>query len=76
VGTAEFLSESSAAGKRSWQWCRGRQIETMSQINQALVTTFDVAELASVLARDLPRLGIECCYWLCTEITRATAEQR
>jgi len=41
---------------------RARQIETMSQINQALVTTFDVAELAGVLARDLPRLGINCCY--------------
>ncbi len=41
---------------------RARQIEALRQINQALVTTFDVAELADVLAQDLPSLGIECCY--------------
>jgi signal transduction histidine kinase/DNA-binding LacI/PurR family transcriptional regulator/AraC-like DNA-binding protein/DNA-binding response OmpR family regulator len=41
---------------------RTRQIQTLRQISQALVTTFDIAELAEVLARDLPRLGIECCY--------------
>ena len=41
---------------------RTRQIQTLRQISQALVTTFDVAELADVLARDLPKLGIECCY--------------
>jgi hypothetical protein len=41
---------------------RTRQTQTLRQISRALVTTFDVAELADVLARDLPDLGIECCY--------------
>jgi signal transduction histidine kinase/DNA-binding LacI/PurR family transcriptional regulator/AraC-like DNA-binding protein/DNA-binding response OmpR family regulator len=41
---------------------RTRQTQTLQQISRALVTTFDVAELADVLARGLPELGIECCY--------------
>jgi signal transduction histidine kinase/DNA-binding LacI/PurR family transcriptional regulator/AraC-like DNA-binding protein len=51
------------------QWARGRemvrrtrQIQALHQISQALVSAFDVAELAGVLARDLPKLGIGCCY--------------
>ncbi len=45
------------------RWCsRTRQTQNLRQISRALVTTFDVAELADVLARDLPELGIECCY--------------
>jgi DNA-binding LacI/PurR family transcriptional regulator/signal transduction histidine kinase len=30
--------------------------------SQILTTTFDVAELMDVVARELPRLGIKCCY--------------
>jgi signal transduction histidine kinase/DNA-binding LacI/PurR family transcriptional regulator/AraC-like DNA-binding protein/DNA-binding response OmpR family regulator len=41
---------------------RARQMQTLRQISRTLVTTFDVAELAEVLARDLPGLGIACCY--------------
>ena len=41
---------------------RTRQTQTLRQISQSLVATFDVAELTSVLARDLPKLGIKCCY--------------
>lgn len=39
-----------------------RQDQPLRQISRALVTTFDVTEVADVLARDLPGLGIECCY--------------
>jgi signal transduction histidine kinase/FixJ family two-component response regulator len=39
-----------------------RQTQTLRQISQSLVAAFDVAELADTLARDLPSLGIECCY--------------
>jgi len=41
---------------------RTQQTQTLRQISRALVTTFDVSELASVLAQDLPKLGIERCY--------------
>jgi signal transduction histidine kinase/DNA-binding LacI/PurR family transcriptional regulator/AraC-like DNA-binding protein/DNA-binding response OmpR family regulator len=41
---------------------RTGQTQALQQISRALVTTFDVAELADVLARDLPALGIKCCY--------------
>jgi signal transduction histidine kinase len=30
--------------------------------SQTLTTTFDVAELVDVVAQELPRLGIKCCY--------------
>jgi signal transduction histidine kinase/AraC-like DNA-binding protein len=40
---------------------RASQTQTLRQISRALVTTFDVAELADVVAQDLPKLGIEYC---------------
>ena len=39
-----------------------RQVQVLSDISQALITTFDVNELMEVLARDLPQLGITGCY--------------
>ena len=35
-----------------------QQVETLSDITQSLITTFDVAGLMDVLARNLPQLGI------------------
>lgn len=39
-----------------------RQSETLREIGQALITTFDVDRLADVLAERLPALGIASCY--------------
>ncbi|MBN1217992.1 MAG: substrate-binding domain-containing protein [Anaerolineae bacterium] len=39
-----------------------RQAQTLREIGQALMTTFDVTESVEVLAQDLPRLGIPSCY--------------
>ena len=39
-----------------------RQAETLREIGQALITTFDVDKLADVLAERLPALGIASCY--------------
>ncbi len=39
-----------------------RQVQILSDISQALITTFDVNGLMEVLARDLPQLGIPSCY--------------
>jgi signal transduction histidine kinase/DNA-binding LacI/PurR family transcriptional regulator/AraC-like DNA-binding protein/DNA-binding LytR/AlgR family response regulator len=39
-----------------------RQVQVLSDISQALITTFDINELMEVLARDLPLLGIPGCY--------------
>ncbi len=39
-----------------------RQVQVLSEISQALITTFDINELMEVLARDLPQLEIPGCY--------------
>ncbi len=38
------------------------QAETLREIGQALITTFDLTELMNVIAQELPRVGIETCY--------------
>ncbi len=38
------------------------QAETLREIGQALITTFDVNQLADTLAEQLPQLGIISCY--------------
>ena len=40
------------------QWQTERQTALLQEIGQALITTFDIAKLADVLAESLPRLGI------------------
>ncbi len=51
------------------QWAQARQsaketeqASALRRIGQSLITTFDVAELMDVLARELPRLGFPSCY--------------
>jgi signal transduction histidine kinase/AraC-like DNA-binding protein len=44
------------------QWQAERQTALLQQIGQALITTFDIAKLADVLADSLPRLGIGSAY--------------
>ena len=39
-----------------------RQVETLSDITQSLITTFDINGLMDLLARDLPQLGIPSGY--------------
>ncbi|MBN1888997.1 MAG: helix-turn-helix domain-containing protein [Thermoflexales bacterium] len=39
-----------------------RRTQTLYEIGQALITSFDVEELANLLARELPRLDIPACY--------------
>jgi signal transduction histidine kinase/DNA-binding LacI/PurR family transcriptional regulator len=39
-----------------------QQAQTLREIEEALITTFDVDELMDVLAEGLPRLGIPSCY--------------
>ncbi len=44
------------------QWQAERQTALLQEIGQALITTFDIAKLADVLAESLPRLGIASGY--------------
>jgi signal transduction histidine kinase/AraC-like DNA-binding protein/CheY-like chemotaxis protein len=44
------------------QWQSERQTALLQEIGQALITTFDIAKLADVLAESLPRLGIASAY--------------
>jgi signal transduction histidine kinase/DNA-binding LacI/PurR family transcriptional regulator/DNA-binding response OmpR family regulator/AraC-like DNA-binding protein len=62
-GQARVLIGEAAQRARGHQMVRrASQAQALRHISQALVTTFDVAELADVLARGLPGLGIDCCY--------------
>ena len=49
-----------AETRRAWQakW----QAQTLREISQALITTFDMGDLMNVLADRLPRLDIPSCY--------------
>ena len=49
-----------AQGRR--QLAAASQVQTLNDITQSLITTFDVNGLLDVLARDLPQLGIPACY--------------
>ena len=46
--------------QRAWQ--AKREAQTLREISQALITTFDMGELMNVLADRLPSLGIPGCY--------------
>jgi signal transduction histidine kinase len=39
-----------------------QQAETLRDISQTLVTTFNVGQLMDVVAQELPRLGVKSCY--------------
>ena len=52
-----------------------RQSEALREIGQALITTFDVARLADVLAERLPALGIASCYLSLYENPALSLEQ-
>ena len=39
-----------------------QQAQTLRELSQSLITTFDIAGLMDVLAEGLPRLGIPSCY--------------
>lgn len=51
-----------------------RQVETLSDITQSLITTFDIEGLMDLLARDLPQLGIPSGYLALYEDPRSPAE--
>ena len=62
-GQARVLIGEAAQRARGHQMVeRATHDQLLREISRALVTTFDVTELAEVLVRHLPRLGIECCY--------------
>jgi signal transduction histidine kinase/DNA-binding LacI/PurR family transcriptional regulator/AraC-like DNA-binding protein/CheY-like chemotaxis protein len=52
-----------------------RQSATLSEIGQALITTFDIDTLADVLAERLPLIGIKSCYLALYENPAAPLEQ-
>jgi DNA-binding LacI/PurR family transcriptional regulator/anti-anti-sigma regulatory factor len=51
-----------------------QQAQTLREIGQTLITTFDVGELMNELAEHLPRLGIFTCYLSLYENPDAPAE--
>jgi len=64
------------------QWARasqsfqeGQQAQTLREIGQALITTFDVTELVDGMARELPQLGILSCYLSLYEGQEVPAER-
>jgi methyl-accepting chemotaxis protein/DNA-binding LacI/PurR family transcriptional regulator len=57
-----FLGEA-ALRQQAQQRARAEAQEVqLRQLGEGLITTFNVAELMDLIARDLPKLGIDCCY--------------
>jgi signal transduction histidine kinase/DNA-binding LacI/PurR family transcriptional regulator/AraC-like DNA-binding protein len=62
-GQARVLIGQAAQRVQAYKaWQADRQSATLREIGQALITTFDVDKLADVLARQLPRIGIDSCF--------------
>ncbi|MBN1217991.1 MAG: substrate-binding domain-containing protein [Anaerolineae bacterium] len=60
---ARLMISETAQRAEAYQTLRAAQrTQRLREIGQALITTFDVTELMDILARELPQLGIECCY--------------
>ncbi len=69
VGQARVLvSEAEKRTQSYWKWQAERQAENLREANRALLTTFDVHQLADVLAERLPGLGIPSAYLALYEI--------
>ena len=48
---------------QAYQRLRAEQLSSiLGEISEMLMTTFDLAELMDLIARELPRLGIPSCY--------------
>lgn len=62
-GQARVLIGEAAQRVQAYKaWQHERQSATLREIGQALITTFDVDKLTDVLARQLPRIGIDSCF--------------
>jgi signal transduction histidine kinase/DNA-binding LacI/PurR family transcriptional regulator len=55
-------------------WQKTRQARLLGEIEEDLITTFDVARLADLLVEKLPHLGIPSCYLSLYENAAAPAE--
>ncbi len=63
MGQVRVLIGDTAQRAQAYQQLQAeRQAETLREIGQALITTFDVDKLADMLAERLPALGIASCY--------------
>jgi len=75
-GQARVLIGETAQRAQAYQQLQAeRQSETLREIGQALITTFDVDKLADVLAERLPKLGIASCYLALYENPASSLEQ-
>ncbi|HEU5101256.1 MAG TPA: substrate-binding domain-containing protein, partial [Roseiflexaceae bacterium] len=69
VGETELRTEK----RQAWQ--DQLRAAAFRRLGQALITTFDVAKLMDVVARELPLLGIQRCYLALYENPQAPTEQ-
>ncbi len=57
-----IVSEAAQRAQAYWQWQAERQTENLREINQALLTAFEIQQLTDVLVERLPGLGIPSAY--------------
>lgn len=76
LGQARVLIGETAQRAQAYQQLQAeRQSETLREIGQALITTFEVGKLADVLAERLPTIGIASCYLSLYENPAQSLEQ-
>jgi sigma-B regulation protein RsbU (phosphoserine phosphatase) len=68
------VTETALRAKARAQLQAAQQAQVLREIGAALITTFDVEELMSVLTEGLPRLGIPSCYLSLYENPQEPAE--
>ncbi len=69
-----LVSEMAQLAQARGELQAAQQTQTLREIGQTLITTFDVGELMDELAAHLPRLGIPSCYLSLYEDPHAPAE--
>ncbi|MBN1887753.1 MAG: substrate-binding domain-containing protein [Thermoflexales bacterium] len=70
-----LVGEATQLARSRHEMQAAQQTQVLREISQALITTFDVEELAQVLAAGLPRLGLSACYLSLYENAQAPSEQ-
>jgi signal transduction histidine kinase/DNA-binding LacI/PurR family transcriptional regulator/AraC-like DNA-binding protein len=70
-----LIGEAAQRGQAYRGWQAERQSATLREIGQALITTFDVDKLTDVLAKQLPRIGIDSCFLALYEDSKSALDQ-
>jgi signal transduction histidine kinase/DNA-binding LacI/PurR family transcriptional regulator/AraC-like DNA-binding protein len=70
-----LIGEASQQAQAYEEWQAEKHSDSLRQISQALITTFDIDKLANMLAEQLPQIGIDSCYLALYEDSQSPLDQ-